>query len=263
MQRKFTLIELLTVIAIIAILAALLLSAIQRARESADVARCTNIYRQQGMCIFLYSGDYDDYFPTTHHRFDNGVAQVNTPEWGGFLKQIEAYIPDSPCFLDSWDKVGNRNQTAYPVPVNWVCNAYAAGHFDSAVPHLRPTRQGVLRLRVFAPFDPRHQLAQIINTPAGFRLGRLPSPANYSYGAEFGWELTGYNQQHWEQHVSTPYTFYEHYLDGETPYGHRRGWNVLFIDGHVKFAHGKRLTTTNRDYGIRHNERIIADEDLP
>ena len=62
-KKNFTLIELLVVIAIIAILAAMLMPALERAREAATQAKCTSRLKQLSQIVVFYRNDYNDYFP--------------------------------------------------------------------------------------------------------------------------------------------------------------------------------------------------------
>jgi len=65
----FTLIELLVVVAIIAVLAALLLPALNRAREEGRRSYCASNLRQIGALCQMYADDFNGWYPP---RWDNG-----------------------------------------------------------------------------------------------------------------------------------------------------------------------------------------------
>ena len=66
MKKQFTLIELLVVIAIIAILAAMLLPALQQARERAYSSSCQAKLKTLASWVAFYCGDNKDNSPGNH-----------------------------------------------------------------------------------------------------------------------------------------------------------------------------------------------------
>jgi prepilin-type N-terminal cleavage/methylation domain-containing protein/prepilin-type processing-associated H-X9-DG protein len=65
-MKKFTLIELIVVVAIIGILASLLLPSLSRARALAKRATCMNQLKQLGNAMEIYIMDNNDYYPPAY-----------------------------------------------------------------------------------------------------------------------------------------------------------------------------------------------------
>ncbi|RRJ96148.1 DUF1559 domain-containing protein [Opitutaceae bacterium TAV4] len=70
-SSAFTLIELLTVIAIIGILAAIILPTVGKVRQSARSAQCLSNLRQIGMAVTLYAVDDKDQYPYGYININN------------------------------------------------------------------------------------------------------------------------------------------------------------------------------------------------
>jgi prepilin-type N-terminal cleavage/methylation domain-containing protein/prepilin-type processing-associated H-X9-DG protein len=130
--RGFTLVELLVVIAIIGILVALLLPAIQSAREAARRTQCLNNLKQMGLAVLNYESTRK-YFPRgrwnllptdtgKHNVPDRPSAKSNDASWAVVVLPYaeEQNIASQYDLKKEWFHIDNRPPVSYPLAV-FVC----------------------------------------------------------------------------------------------------------------------------------------------
>jgi prepilin-type N-terminal cleavage/methylation domain-containing protein len=171
-QFGFTLVELLVVIAIIGVLIALLLPAVQAAREAARRMQCSNHLKQQGIAIHNFHDTHNGIVPA-------GVQYTNRSSGFGllypFLEQTAIYE-----ILSTQPFYGKINAAGYPVgsgpfPGFIVSNYWWLGltqeekrGFASVTSMLCPSRRSGVQMNDYGgPDDSANLEASAKNTDEG------------------------------------------------------------------------------------------------
>ncbi|WZO97809.1 DUF1559 domain-containing protein [Isosphaeraceae bacterium EP7] len=172
--RAFTLIELLVVISIIAVLIALLLPAVQSAREAARRIQCTNNMKQLGLALHNYE--------STHGSFPYGATSAAAGPDGGCLNGLHSWFAR---VLPMMEQAPLANSINFAVGMADNCgDAFALSH-QAVISGTHPSATAA-RTVINALLCPSDRYAD--NDVMG---SSRPAPSNYSGNAGWTPQATG------------------------------------------------------------------------
>ncbi len=238
----FTLVELLVVIGIISVLIAMLLPALNRARQQAKVVACGSQQRQIALALLMYAGDNKGWFPKTYWAAPQGI--INEEDGGGsggdyddspikpYLKTANvlrcpaqsevlqaahaAYYTKPHRFLGSYRILaahGSRPYTTSSSWYGWIMYTHSTGTTDyrGPIPNMNWTGRTIT--------DPD-------TSGASYRTQYVDTPEQQPMVLDCFEPITG---------------MWDGFSVGDIPNNHygMNGENVAFVDGHVEWRKAK------------------------
>jgi len=113
----FTLIELLVVIAIIGVLVALLLPAVQQAREAARRSQCRNNLKQVGLALHNYHDAFGRFPPESIWAYTPIGSTTKLPRNFSWIVMLLPYVDQAPMYnsinfsMPIWGQIDSSGQT--------------------------------------------------------------------------------------------------------------------------------------------------------
>jgi prepilin-type N-terminal cleavage/methylation domain-containing protein/prepilin-type processing-associated H-X9-DG protein len=137
-RRGFTLVELLVVISVITILIALLLPAVQQAREAARRTSCRNNLKQIGLALSNYENVNKVLPPSSTSQIDLGVwspnpTQYHLHSWASLLlPYLEEQTLTNKINYDVSSLDSQNRQVASQILTNYRCPSYSGRDYSQS-----------------------------------------------------------------------------------------------------------------------------------
>jgi len=256
-SRAFTLIELLTVIAIIGILAAIIIPTVGAVRQTAQAAACTSNLRQIATAVLLYAQDNKDMLPS---------AKEVSGEWSGIFRGIRDPSPGATAviFADNGrqlsNHIGRYIETGRSATL-WLCPGNKAVQDATTQNGASPNNRMAYLVNARSSTNPASFFGTFAGTPEQRRPKRLGEINNGTaansastglmadgtrWNAVSGlskiWMITDMDSTNYNNANSGGTSFIPAVgTAGEVPMPHKGGRNYVFFDGHVEYRKAANL----------------------
>lgn len=224
----FTLIELLVVISIVALLVAILLPALGKARETAQILQCSVAERQIGVAIFTYAADNEEFLPWLTWRTDlidgdymEGERIVAAGPWSADFDASIRAARNFRCPIDDAEpRTDFAWRTSYTGSIGWQPTTSPA-----TVPQPAPAARGLFPAHSEAPRIRAEDALHPSDTIMIFEYWGTTSTGytNHVRWKASGWEDTANRHRGWDAWHPTSVV-------------HKGKMNITFGDGHVEFG---------------------------
>ena len=211
---RFTLIELLLVIAVIAILAGMLLPALGNAKKIAKTAQCTSNMRQFSLYIMSYVSDFNSYLPGGKGFQANEGGTSEQQYWTDWLRIPEQSYRDLRCPAEQYILKMTNGQPFndnIQLSQHYICNGIGAD-------------------RTYAPYKAKAPMGRAWRGMLTYEKPRKPAKTFLMTDHNvLNWSYLIYAQGYYGQIMlsvfgpDTTLTKFRH---------HGVSTNLLFLDGH-------------------------------
>ncbi len=251
-RQGFTLVELLVVIGIISVLIAMLLPALQKARQAAQTVQCLSNLRQIGQALMMYSNEFHSLPYETYH---SGWGYSNN--WQILLAPYLGATPGSVRDNATW--AGNSANSPdivlkvlqCPVTVERWKNSprtdvgpYAGYSISSGAYKYGKKACYGMALRLLPHFDANYALADV--SPL-YPAGRLPQDQVLAFD-NLSYCVRKTDEMMW-------HAYYYNSSIGKTEFHGNMGLNFLFTDMHAATLYQR---TIDENKGIGNIDNVIG-----